>query len=275
MTYLKGKKSNDKIHFDVKDDHVFIELCIIEEKYQFLRLLKFMLLHLEKIKCNLPIRYKTSQYLAPENLSFGVSSLPKKDKERFLIEVEQKDLINLMSFNFNCIPWSKYDYYLDLKYFEKNNWISLNTEDKLNLIKYELTAHPFGVLFYLDKMNRPYEIIKLIERFIKTLSLLKVDKPIKIRLEQCIIPADMNVIQYENKKDYLIKQKDFLRFFKHNIQKLISHGTLKYNTEIVENVVDDDGWTVSINKKKIKREQVNIEKKIIEMQLNQIHTELN
>ena len=50
---------------------------------------------------------------------------------------------------------------------------------------------------------------------------------------------------------------------------------VKYNTEIVENVVDDDGWTVSINKKKIKREQVNIEKKIIEMQLNQIHTELN
>ncbi len=275
MTYLKGKKSNDKIQFEIKDDHVFVQICIIEEKNQFLRLLKFMLIHLEKLECSLPIRYKTNQYLAPTNLNFNANSLNKKDNERFIIELEQKDLMTFMSYNFNCIPWSKYDYYLDQKYFEKNNWIIIGTPNKLNMIQYELNAHPYGVLFYLDKMNRPYYIINLVEKLISTLENLGVEKPIKIRLQKCKIPENMELVQYENKKDYLVKQKDFVRFFKYNIQEFIKEGTLKYDVESIENTVDNDGWTTNVNVKKNKRKQVLQEKIIINEQLSQIQNELN
>lgn len=270
MTILKSNKSNDKLQFEIKKDYVLLEICMLENKKEISRLGKFLIIQLEKKNCKLPICIKSNQYLIPEGLHLEIKkeNLPKKDKKRFILIIPQEYFYTYLLHNLGSLPWSTFDYNLDKHNYETDYMKDVTSPNKLNSIKIDTYTHPYGIIFYLDYLNRPDDTIKLIEIILDKTK--EINKPFKLRMYNYEIPEGMEIYTYNNPKDILIKASDFIKFFKFNINIFISNTKLKYIEENIQEEIDDDGFTTHVDKKKVKRNNIIKEKEIINQQVSKI-----
>ncbi|VVU94850.1 hypothetical protein CPAV1605_575 [seawater metagenome] len=272
MTILKSNTSKDQLHFEIQNDKVVADIPILESRTEIARLCKFLIIQLKQRECEFPIYIKINNYVVPDGMSLLIdkTDLPKKDKRRFQLKIPQENFVTFMLHNLGYIPWSLYDYHLSTNQldFSAENWREFTSDDHFNCIKIEYTIHPYGNLFYLDYVNRPNKVLDLIQEILRTPVNIK---PFKLRMKEYNVPPGMEIYEYADPKDFIIKAKDLPLFFKYNLRHFINHSKFKYTEEEIEEIEeDDDGWTTCVNKRKNKRNNARQEREIIEEEINQI-----
>jgi len=287
MPNLTTKNSNDNIHYEIKEEYIALKFSILEDIQEFTKLLKFFIHKLKIEKSELPIIFKINRYNIPTdiNLKIDIKNLAKKEKlfryeitigketdlcNEEIINKYYKDLFLFLSDNIINVPWSLYDYKLNNNSHPTNNNIVLKSSDDLNSIIFSIKNHPYGIIFNIGQANRPLKILELIVNFLKKLKDNKVFLPFKLRMYGYRLTENIKIIHYSNRNDILVKQSDFLEFFKLNCRLFITRDVINYNINLNEAIVNDNGFQVYVDKKKQKSKLTNIEKATIENEILEI-----
>ena len=274
MTFLKSNITNDKIRYEITDDFVNFEIFILETKKEQIKLVKFMLNKLQENSCQLPIKIKMNDYQKPVDMEINVVNVTKSNF-RFIIEVPQDQFKRFFKFNFNHIFKNNYDLELDYNGYVAKKFNDLVTEDKQNKISFDYQSHPYGIIFNLNEIANPNEILKLMNDMMMILSKADIKKPFKVRFKDLIIPENTIYNEYDITKrngenDYLISHDHFINFFKKNLDFYVNKSLIHYNLELEEVKEDEDGWTVSVNKKSQRSRAHGIAKRKLFSQIEEI-----
>ena len=258
MPYLKSNISNNMIKYSIESDYIDFSIEVLENENDFFKLIKFFLTKLKQDNCSLPIKFYTNDYLKNEDLDFLLEET-NKENFRFCLTISQNNILKFFKQNLLKVLKNNYDVHL---YHSNNNyysdgWYHLTSTDENDKLCFNVDLHPYGILFNLIQINNPDEVLILIENMLKLLKSRNILKPIKIRIKSPMLLENMIPIKYSiNQKyldeDFLIKQDDFVNFFKKNIVFFVDNSKINLNIKIDKEVADNDGWTMAVNTRKKK-----------------------
>jgi len=268
------------IKYSIELDFVDFSIEVLENQEDFYRLIKFFLTKLNKQNCELPIKFYTNDYSKSEDIEFK-SEETDKENYRFCLTIDQNYLLRF--FKHNLLKSLKNNY--DVNLFHSNldystNWYHLTSPDENDNICFSVNLHPFGVLFNLVQIHDPDQVLKLIDTMLKLLKTANIVKPIKLRIKSPTLLENMNPIKYSiNEKyldeDFLIKQDEFVNFFKKNIVYFVENSKINLNIKIEKQEADNDGWTVAVNTRKKKSQAHGQAKFLLYNKLAEISNNVN